>query len=77
VAYNDAPACLQTSGASVTVTVDPLPTANAGSDQTICQGSTVTLTGSVGGSATTGSWSGGTGSFSNPNNLTTTYTPGP
>ena len=42
VAYNNVPACSQTSGGSVTVTVDPLPTANAGIDRTICQGTSVT-----------------------------------
>lgn len=41
---------------AVTVNVDPSPTANAGSNQTICDGQTATLTGSGGG---TYSWSSG------------------
>jgi hypothetical protein len=76
VAYNDIYACLQPSTGSVTVTVNPLSTANAGADQTICQGASVTMAGSVGGGATTGTWSGGTGTFTNPAILNTTYTPG-
>jgi hypothetical protein len=47
------------------LTINPPATANAGADQTICAGSTATLTPSFGGSATSGSWStSGTGSFS-------------
>lgn len=61
----------------VLLTINPNPTANAGNDQAICAGSTVTLTGSIGGSASSGSWSGGTGSFSpNQNTLNVVYTPG-
>jgi hypothetical protein len=42
----------------VTLTVNPNATANAGSNATICSGTTYTLTGSnVGGGATTGAWS--------------------
>ncbi|MFN5909891.1 MAG: gliding motility-associated C-terminal domain-containing protein [Bacteroidota bacterium] len=41
---------------SFTVTVNPLPTINAGADITLCQGESVTLTGSNGSSYT---WSGG------------------
>src|SRR4030095_16350400 len=61
----------------MTITIRPLPTANAGSNQSVCSGSpAVTLNGSVGGSATGGTWSGGTGAF-NPNNTTlnAVYTP--
>lgn len=63
--------------ASLVVTVNPLPTVNAGPDQTVCASSpNVALAGSVGGSATSGTWSGGTGTFV-PNNstLTATYLP--
>ncbi|HEY9005193.1 MAG TPA: gliding motility-associated C-terminal domain-containing protein, partial [Ohtaekwangia sp.] len=61
---------------NVTITISPAATVNAGPDQTICAGNTVTLAGTVGGSATGGTWSGGTGTFA-PNNTTlnATYTP--
>jgi large repetitive protein len=59
------------------VTIDPAVAVSAGTNQTVPSGSPVTLSGSVSGGATTGTWSGGTGSFSNPNALNATYTPGP
>jgi gliding motility-associated-like protein len=59
----------------VVVNVNPVATANANVDQSVCAGGTVTLAGSVGGSATTGTWSASSGSFSNTNSLTSTYTP--
>lgn len=73
---NADPTCVSTTRTSVTVTVNPVATANAGSPQTICAGSTVTLAGSVGGGASSGTWSGGGGTY-NPNNttLTAVYTP--
>ncbi len=51
-------------------------TANAGPDQSICANANVVLAGSIGGSATSATWTGGTGTF-NPNNTTlnATYTP--
>lgn len=58
------------------VTIDPAVVVNAGPNQTISAGTTAQLAGSVSGGATTGTWSGGTGSFSNPNSLTAVYTPG-
>ena len=53
------------------------PTANAGSDRSVCASSpSVGLAGAVGNGASTGSWSGGTGSFlPNRNTLNATYTP--
>jgi hypothetical protein len=61
---------------SVDVTVNPSPIANAGPDQTICAGSTVTLAGSVSGSATSGIWTtSGTGTFDDPTSMTAIYTP--
>ncbi len=51
------------------ITINQLPTANAGSTQRICSGSGITLSGSIGGSAASGTWSGGNGVFS-PNSTT-------
>ncbi|HEU5166393.1 MAG TPA: hypothetical protein VFU29_12665, partial [Chitinophagaceae bacterium] len=61
----------------VTGTVNPPATVNAGADQTVCASSpSVTLAGTVGGSATLGTWSGGGGTFSpNANTLNAVYTP--
>jgi gliding motility-associated-like protein len=58
------------------IIIDKNPTVSAGADQTICIGESATLGGSIGGSATSGTWTGGTGTFS-PNNTTLTakYTP--
>ena len=60
-----------------TITVNNPATANAGLDRSICALATVTLAGSVGGSAVSGTWtSAGTGTFA-PNNTTlnAVYTP--
>ena len=66
--------CLSTD--QVNVTVNPLATANAGPPQTICVGTTATLAGTVGGAAISGTWGGGSGTYS-PNNtvLNAVYTP--
>lgn len=61
---------------SATVTIAPAVVVNAGPNQTVPAGTPVTMAGSVTGGATTGTWSGGTGTFSNPNSLTAIYTPG-
>lgn len=60
-----------------TLTVSPVAVADAGADQTVCASSpAVTLAGSISGSATSASWSGGTGTFSpDANTLGATYTP--
>ncbi len=52
-------------------------TANAGDDRTVCASNpSVRLSGSIGGSATSGIWSGGSGTFNpNANTLNATYTP--
>jgi hypothetical protein len=50
---------------------------DAGSDQAICAGSIVTLAGTVGGGASSGTWSGGAGTFSDRGDLNATYTPTP
>ncbi|MBK8705165.1 MAG: hypothetical protein IPN33_17420 [Saprospiraceae bacterium] len=61
-----------------TVTVYPVATVNAGPDQTICVGATVTMAGTIGGAATSATWTSSVagGSF-NPNatTLNAVYTP--
>lgn len=52
-------------------------TSNAGPDQTICSYESVTLNGSIGGSASDAMWTtSGDGFFANDSDPTTTYTPG-
>jgi hypothetical protein len=80
VIYSIAPVCTSvslTSSPTVTVTVNSPATVNANADQTVCGSSpSVTLAGSVGGSASSGTWSGGTGTFSpNSTTLNAVYTP--
>ncbi|TRX33260.1 HYR domain-containing protein [Flavobacterium sp. ZT3R18] len=58
------------------VTINLAATANAGVDQTICAGSTVSLTGARSGTGVTSTWtSSGTGTFANAGNTSTIYTP--
>ncbi len=61
----------------MTVTINPAATADAGPDQEVCATSpVVTLAGSVGGGAASGTWSGGAGTFSpDASTLNATYTP--
>jgi hypothetical protein len=66
--------CWGTEG-SVAVTINPAATANAGLPQSICAGSTTTLTGAIGGSATTSTWTAASGTFGAPGSPTSTYTP--
>jgi len=63
--------------ASNTITINPAATVNAGADQIVCSGQTVTLSGVIGGGATSATWSGGTGNFANASSPATTYTLGP
>ncbi|MCE9540780.1 MAG: hypothetical protein K8R85_16400, partial [Bacteroidetes bacterium] len=58
------------------ITINPEAIVSAGLDQTICIGNTVTLAGSIGGAAVSGTWTGGTGTYS-PDNTTpnAVYTP--
>ncbi len=60
---------------SVTVTINPPATANAGTPQSVCAGGTITLAGSIGGSATTSNWTAPSGVFGTPSSVTSTYTP--
>ena len=61
---------------TITITIVPAVTSDAGPDQTICEGSFATLAGKLGGAATGGTWSGGNGAFE-PNNTdpNAVYTP--
>jgi gliding motility-associated-like protein len=60
----------------MTILINQQPTANAGSSISVCEGSTITLGGLIGGSATSATWSGGAGTFSpNANTLNAVYTP--
>ncbi len=64
---------------AMTIFISPAATVNAGPDRITCAASPqVQLAGSVGGSATGGTWSGGGGLFApNPSALNATYTPTP
>jgi hypothetical protein len=76
---NDPPGpCGATSGA-MTILIDPVTVVNAGPDQPVCASSPqVQLAGSVSGTVTTGTWSGGTGSYSpSASTLNAKYTPSP
>ncbi len=61
----------------VHVTINKAPEANAGTDKISCEGSTVLMAdATIGGSATSVTWSGGTGTFTpNAATLNTIYTP--
>ena len=62
---------------NIDITVNPMPTVDAGTDASICENATYQLNGSIGGGATTASWSTlGDGSFDNFNSLNAIYTPG-
>ena len=57
---------------NINIQVFPEPFVSAGTDVEICEGTTTVQLGATG----TGSWSGGTGSFSNANSPTAIYTLG-
>jgi len=48
---------------TMNIYITPAVTSNAGPDQTICEGSSVTLNGVFGGAATQGRWTNGTGTY--------------
>jgi gliding motility-associated-like protein len=58
------------------IVINEAATVEAGSTVAICEGQTALLNGSIGGSATSATWSGGLGTFANASSLSTTYTPG-
>ncbi|MBL4665660.1 MAG: SprB repeat-containing protein, partial [Nitrospinaceae bacterium] len=75
IAITDANGCV-VMGNTETVSAPGAPTATAGSDATICAGSTYSLSGTIGGTALTASWSSsGSGNFDNASLLMATYTP--
>ncbi len=67
--------CTSLQSNTVTAVIGSVPTANAGTAQTVCQGGSITLAGTIGGSATSSTWSAPSGGFSNTASLTSTYTP--
>ena len=69
--------CTNIMTGSATVTISIPATANAGADQVVCASNpNVTLAGSIGGGASSGTWSGGAGTFSPDNaTLNAVYTP--
>lgn len=61
---------------SDTISISQAATVTAGTNASVCEASSYTLAGAIGGSATVGTWtSSGTGTFSSINNPTATYTP--
>ena len=61
--------------AQVVAYVYPPATVNAGAGGAVCAGSSIQLTGTIGGNATSATWSSGQGTFNPTNTLTTTFTP--
>lgn len=60
----------------MTLTIKQPAVVNTKSDEIICYGTSIPLSAIIGGSATSGSWSGGAGSFSpTPGSLNATYIP--
>ena len=59
----------------VDLNCDNPATADAGDPITVCAGEEISLNGSFGGSATSATWSGGEGTFSDNTSPTTTYVP--
>jgi gliding motility-associated-like protein len=63
---------------TVSITIHQHPTANAGDPKSICEGATIKLSGTIGGGASMGTWSGGFGTyFPNNTDLKAIYKPSP
>jgi hypothetical protein len=60
---------------SMVLTIFPAAAISAGADQAACSTQPITLAGTMGGGASSVTWSAPTGSFSDVNSLTSTYTP--
>jgi len=72
------PNCTVNGTDEVEVTITPAPTVMVSDDQSICAGSLAPIEATIGGSATSFTWStSGDGSFSNLSDPIATYTPGP
>jgi len=69
------PPCVGDATDQMIITIQEGPTASAGLDATICEGSSHTLSGTVTNNASYTWTSNGSGTFSNSNTLTPTYTP--
>ena len=67
--------CNYTADDDVDITINLLAGANAGTDQTICSDDVAQLNASTSGGATSGSWSGGLGSFDDDSKADAIYTP--
>ncbi|MBI2968780.1 MAG: PKD domain-containing protein [Bacteroidetes bacterium] len=75
---NDPPGPCPAASDAMILTINTPATAGAGADAVICEGSTYTLSGSRGGSATSSTWTtSGDGTFNNPALTNAIYTPGP
>jgi hypothetical protein len=59
----------------IDITVNDAPEVNAGIYAPICFGDSIFVNGTIGGSATSAMWSGGLGTFINPNQLNAIYIP--
>jgi len=73
-AYATAP-CASNATDQMIITIQSQPTSNAGSDATICEGGSHTLSGSATHYASFNWTTNGTGTFANGNTFTPTYTP--
>ncbi|HEX5171392.1 MAG TPA: gliding motility-associated C-terminal domain-containing protein [Cyclobacteriaceae bacterium] len=63
---------------NVVITIEPAATVDAGAPQTICSDGTATLAGTIGGSASSSTWTtSGDGAFNDATLLNAIYTPGP
>ena len=75
IVVTDASGC-EVSGGTEIISAPGAPTASAGTDGTVCTDGTYTLSGSMGGTASSITWtSSGSGSFDDASSLTASYTP--
>ncbi len=74
---DDPPGPCTASSDEVLITINEAATVNAGDDQEVCGAIPVMLNAALGGSAMSGTWSGGAGFFDDVNSINATYTPAP